>query len=92
MIKKRKLQEGYRFNIVTYVFDKSDYPKANIIDLTQVKFTHTDGSDLAHYETLTPMQWQRASAYLTRELTPFIGYRYSVKPQYAGINATYKIV
>ena len=65
----RKLPEYYRFNI----------------DTTQgfVRFTDTDGVTLPDYRSkLTKSQWAKASEYLTRNLVPFSGYEYTIKPEY----------
>ena len=79
-IKPRKLTEYLQFNIeVTQgAFGYSS------------RFTANDGTDLPYSKSsLTPSQWRKASQYLTRNLVPFAGYTYRVKP---GVTAgVYKI-
>jgi len=71
--KPRALQEYYRFNIVIKNWEGYEYFS---------KFTKPDGSDQPYYFKLTPGQWKKASKYLTRNLIPFCGYQYEVKPEY----------
>jgi hypothetical protein len=81
IIKERKLPEYYHFNIEI----KNEYGGF------YSTFRDTLGNALPSYkEKLTPAQWKKASQYLTRELRPFIGYSYDVKPEYKKV-AVYKI-
>jgi hypothetical protein len=68
--KERKLQKYYQF--VLSFRDESTFQDIEFLDL--------EGKPLPDYKTkLTPTQWKKASKYLTRELVPFSGYRYSKK-------------
>jgi hypothetical protein len=82
-MKTRKLQECYRFNIeindFTLLHGKS-YRGAMI----------TKASDGKNLDKLTPAQWSKAKQYLTRELIPFQGYRYTPKADIK--NGIYKII
>ena len=69
--KDRALPEYMQFNI--YIADNGRGMFADI--------RATDGTELPSYrERLTPSQWKKASVYLTRQLVPFAGYTYQVKP------------
>ena len=79
----RKLPEYNQFNIEITI---SKYGNG-----FYATFKDTSGQYLPDYKSkLTPSQWKKASVYLERKLTPFIGYSYTVKPEYLK-EAVYKI-
>lgn len=67
---QRKLPKYYQF-----IIDNSVY--INIPLFRKINF-----DEFKSYEKLTKGQWNKAQDYLTRELIPFSGYRYLVKPGY----------
>ena len=85
MIKKeRNLQEYQHFNI--------EVRKLQGYEELYFVFTDTEGLPLSDWKAkLTPAQWRKAKKYATRELIPFSGYSYTIKPEYKILGAVYKI-
>jgi hypothetical protein len=74
----RILPEYYQYQIEIYewIDDKG-------VTRTSVKFNKRNGEPMSTWQKLTPSQWLKAKPYLTRELVPFQGYTYTVRPQFS---------
>jgi len=81
----RKLPSYYQFKITAIKSEYSDNILYSLTDLNNEELP-------SHRQRLTKGQWRKASKYLTRELVPFAGYTYQLKPEYNYIGFTTTII
>ena len=85
----RALGAYYQFNIEVYEYT-SIYGPTKGQTIRACKFTKASTGESIRDQKLTPAQWRKASHLLTRELRPFIGYRY--EPKEGTALGVYKII